>query len=211
MQAKQITHAKALEALHAHPAAQTDDIQYCINPDNKTHGWDKGTHDYALTLGADIEAQFKLPQKAVKRFTQFVRALQAGIPERFDYTHARVLLAMRAAGTYKLTRDAVVTLAANKIAPGVETRGVTRGQINTLFKYAHGLKTVESKVSNSTGANGFYQTLGITHGVPKTKNREFTLSASHPMLTRFYEIFDGATEGQLQALADKGEKKGKGK
>lgn len=157
-------------------------------------------HAELVSKGVDPAVALRLPQKQVKRFCQFAGALVHRSIKDFDYTHARVLLAMREAGDKNLARDAVVALAASIISPMANTRGITRAQINALFSCRHGVSTVETKVSNSTGKNGFYQALGMTYGKPGQQNREFTLNRSHPLVGLFFQVMDAATEGQLREM-----------
>lgn len=199
-----ITHTQALALLAAHKAADKDDIKRVIKQTG-AYSWDEKTHNFALKMGLDIRAILTAPQKQVMRAAQLINCTQAGIVGELDYTHTRILIAMRAAGEYNLTTDAIATLAANCIKPGVETRGVTRGQINTIFEFAHGFNTVLTKVSNSIGKNGYMTLTGMTQR-SKGNNATITRNAMHPLALAFYKVIDGASEGQLQALADKGNK-----
>lgn len=196
--------ASAQALMNAHPAADTPDMQAVIKGAG-VYGYCEKTHNFALSLGLDVAAILTNKQKQVKRAVQLLNCIRDGLVSNLDYTHTRILLAMRAAGTYNLNTDAIAALAANKIKPGIETRGVTRSQINHLFKFSHGESTVLSKVSNSVGKNGYMNVLGIVER-KGAKNAEIIFNPAHGVAAKFFAMIDSATDGQLQALAEKGEK-----
>ena len=202
--AKPMTFEAAQALMNAHPAANTPDMQAVIRGAG-IYGYDEKTHNFTLSLGLDVAAILTNKQKQVKRAVQLLNCIRGGLVSNLDYTHTRILLAMRAAGTYSLNTDAITSLAANKIMPGVETRGVTRGQINHLFKMSHSIDTVKSKVSNSIGKNGYMNVLGIVER-RGAKNAEIIFNPAHGVAAKFFAMIDSATDGQLQALAEKGEK-----
>ena len=202
--AKPMTFAAAQALMGAHPAVETPDMQAVIKGTG-IYGYDEKTHEFALSLGLDVAAILTNKQKQVKRAVQLLNCIHSGLVSNLDYTHTRILLAMRAAGTYSLNTDAIAALAANKIKPGIETRGVTRSQINHLFKFSHGESTVLSKVSNSVGKNGYMKVLGIVER-KGAKNAEIIFNPAHGVAAKFFAMIDQATDGQLQALAEKGEK-----
>lgn len=201
---KPLSFAAAQALLNAHPAAETPDMQAVIKGTG-VYGYDEKTHNFALSLGLDVAAILSNKQKQVKRAVQLLNCIRDGLVSNLDYTHTRILLAMRAAGTYSLNTDAIAALAANKIKPGVETRGVTRSQINHLFKFSHGESTVLAKVSNSIGKNGYMNVLGIVER-KGAKHAEIIFNPLHGVAAEFFKMIDNATDGQLQALAEKGEK-----
>ena len=202
--AKPMTHAEALTLIKSHPACETPDILTVLNPTSASF-YDEKTHEFALSLGLDVAAILTNKQKQVKRATQMLNCIRGGLVTDLDYTHTRILLAMRAAGAFNLNTDAITSLAANKITPNVETRGVTRGQINHLFKMSHSIDTVKSKVSNSIGKNGYMNVLGIVER-KGAKHAEIVFNPAHKFAQAFFKMIDSATDGQLQALAEKGEK-----
>lgn len=195
-----ISYSDAIAIIKAHKAAASSDIVAVLKSTGR-HAYTAEVHEFCNESNMDLETILRLPQKQVKRFTQFAGALIHRNIKDFDYTHARILLAMREAGSHNLARDAVVSLAAGVILPSANTRGITRAQINSLFSSRHGLSTVETKVSNSTGRNGFYQATGMTYGKPGQVNREFSLNRSHPLVGLFFDVMDRATESQLREMA----------
>ena len=201
--------ADAIATLSAHYNVTSDDMQAILNPLNVNYGYTEHVHAKALELvGEALPGMLKLPQKQIKRFVQMVNALTVGIPSQCDFTHARLLLSLRAAGEFALNRDAVHALTSNTISPDANTRGITRGAINQLFDLHHGASTVETKISNSAGKNGYMTVLGMVQS-KGARNAELTLNHEHPVTRAFFAMIDGATLGQLQALADKGKKKAK--
>lgn len=191
-------YAQALALLNAHPARESADIEACFNP-RSNHFFSEKTHDAGVKLGFDWAVVLRLPQKQIKRATQFVNAVSAGVSTGFDKTHARLLIAMREAGQYKLTTDALHALAANARKGDVNTRGVGLGSINAKFKGHHGVSTVPTKTSNSIGKNGFMSVCGMVTSDHK-QNNEVLLNADHAAVKRFFNVIDGMTEGQLADL-----------
>ena len=193
-----LTYAQALDLLRTHKAAHTSDIKATLK--HGKYAYTELVHQFCADNSIDIVQIFALPQKQIKRFCQFLGALLHNEIKNFDYTHARILLAMREAGSYNLTRSAIAALAAGIIVPNTNTRGITKAQINALFSMHHRMSTVETKVSNSTGKNGFYQMLGITYGKPGEQNREFTLNRNHVLTKLFFNVIDNARESQLREM-----------
>ena len=185
--------------LQAHKGFLTPDIQ-CLFKANSCFAFTEQTHREGEKLGVDFAMVFDLPQKQIKRTTQLINALSAGDYKNIDYTHARILCAMRLAGSYDLTTDAVIALAAGVIGEGINTRGISRSAVNALFSSSHGLSTVQTKVSNSTGKNGIYQCLGVSWGAPGERNHTISLNTDSPIVKRFFSLLDNATVGQLGEL-----------
>jgi hypothetical protein len=191
---------KALVAqLNAHKGAATPDIRalFC---ETSCFRFTEKTLAEGEKLGVDFEMVFDLPQKQVKRATQLVNALSSADYKSIDYTHARILCAMKLAGSYDLNTDAITALAAGVINPNANTRGIARGAVNALFAKSHGLSTVQTKVSNSTGKNGIYQALGVSFAAPGERNHTVTLNTDSPIVKRFFDLIDRATVGQLEEL-----------
>lgn len=185
--------------LLTHKGANTPDIKALFN-ENSCFAFTEKTHSEGVKLGVDFELVFDLPQKQIKRTTQLVNALSSGDYKNIDYTHARILCAMRLAGSYDLTTDAITALAAGVINPSANTRGIARGAVNALFAKSHGLSTVQTKVSNSTGKNGIYQALGVSFAAPGERNHTVTMNNDSPIVKRFFDLIDRATVGQLEEL-----------
>lgn len=197
--AQALSYSQALDILRAHAAVASPDIQVCFKPSSQ-HFYSETMHAWAVAKGIDVGAMFKLPQKQVKRFTQFLGVMVSGVLGDLDYTHARILVAMKLAGSYALTTDAITTIAANARSGDVNTRGVSLGAVNRIFKQSHGISTVQTKISNSTGKNGFYQVVGITSAEAGKRNHAVTLNESHPLTARFFELINGASAGQIDAM-----------
>lgn len=197
--AQALSYSQALDILRAHPAVQTPDIQACFKPSSQ-HFYSETMHAWAIEKGLDIAHMFKLPQKQVKRFTQFLGVMVTGEVTKIDSSHARIVCAMHLAGSYKLTTDAIITLAAGKRSGDVNTRGVSVSAINRIFAKSQSIETVKAKVSNSTGKNGFFQMLGMTYAEPSKRNHEVTLIDSHPFTLRFLELINTASAAQIDAM-----------
>jgi hypothetical protein len=185
--------------LRALKCATTPDILPLFK-ENSVFAFTQKTFEEGVKLGVDFEMVFNLPQKQIKRTTQLVNALSSGDYKNIDYTHARILCAMKIAGSYDLTTDAIIALAAGVMSPDVNTRGITRGAVNALFERSHGLSTVQTKMSNSTGKNGIFQAMGVTWGAPGERNHSVTLNLDSPIVKRFFDLIDRATTGQLSEI-----------
>ena len=196
------TYASVIAALRAHKASDTPDIVCVLKPTGK-YAYTEQIHAFCVENDIDIMKMVSLPQKQVKRFTQFVGAIVHRDMRNFDYTHARILIALKLSGDKTITTSAIAALAANKITPNTDTRGITRSQVNTLFTFAHGLSTVKTKVSNSVGKNGFYQALGITQGEPGKQDRPITVNIEHPVVREFYKLLENTAESTLREIAEK--------
>lgn len=175
------------------------DLARCINAANPIYGFAESTVNNKYVADVDFENLFRLPQKQVFRAIQFINTLVSGSIEKFDRTYFRTLIALHAAGKYNLTTDAVHALASNTRNAACNTRGISLGTINAAGVRAHGLSTVTTKVSGSTGKNGVYQVLGVTFADSST-NHEIVLNSDSIMVHRFFEIVSKATTKQLETM-----------
>lgn len=201
------TYATARAMLETN-AARTEgamkDLSACLSDKGK-YAFTEHTFSQGQALGVDWAKILALPrQKQVKRAIQFVNALSTGLLGDFDYTHARVLIALDQAGEYKLCTDALIALTSNTRSATANTRGVTGGAINRVFTYAHARSTVETKISNSTGVNGWADMLGLTfsEGKPRAHNHAVGVNRTSPLFARFAEVMRSQTAGQVDAWAE---------
>jgi hypothetical protein len=134
------------------------------------------------------------------RAVQFINALSSANYSNLDYTHARILCAMRLAGSHDLTTDAISALAGATRTDRVNTRGISYSALNSMFSKTHATGTIQTKVSNSTGKNGFYQFLGLTWGAPGERNHTVSLNDESPLVKRFFDLINAATTGQLEQM-----------
>ncbi len=184
--------------IKAHKAANSTDLLACLS-ERSNHYFSPTTMVEGEKLGIEWALVMTFNQKQLKRTTQFVNAITAGVSTMFDKTHARLLVSMREAGEFNLTTGALTALAANKRSDAVNTRGVGLGAVNAKIKGAHGVTTVPTKVSNSIGKNGFMQHLGMTYAHP-THDREVFLNHEHPAIIKFFKVIDSMSAGQLETL-----------
>lgn len=194
------TFVSLVSLLNAHKAASTPDIKCVVDTANLKYGFSEQTLVAGENYGADFPAIFSLPQKQVKRAVQLINALATATYENLDYTHARILCAMKLAGSYDLNADAIIQLAAAKREGDANTRGISFTAISKMFSRVHSLDTVKSKVSNSIGKNGIYQSMGLTWGAPGERNHTVSLNNDHPMVARFFDLINKATTGQIEQL-----------
>ena len=194
------TYKTLFSLLASHKAAHSD-LAKCLNAANPTFGFSESTLFYGSKMGVDFEGVFKLPQKQVMRALQFVNSLISGNYEGFDYTHARILCAMKLAGSFDLTTDAVTALASATRSDSVNTRGISYSSLNTMFRKHHAISTVKTKVSNSTGVNGFYQYVGVTFATPRERNHTISLNDTSPLVIRFFEMINNGTKSQLESMS----------
>lgn len=193
------SYTQLVAILKAHKGATSDDIAPMFG-DRSCFAFTQTTCDYGHALGVDWAMVFALPQKQIKRTAQLINALQIADYKNIDYTHARILIAMRLAGEFELTTDALTALAANKRSESVNTRGVNFSAVNALFARSHGVSTVRAKVSNSTGKNGIYQVLGVTWAIPGERNHSIALNPDSLVVKRFFALLDSATTSQLASM-----------
>lgn len=195
------TFSLAHAALSAHRAAGTNDIAKCVNSDNVKYGFSQKTFDAGVSYKVDFSTVFALPQKQVMRAVQLINALYTQAYDSLDFTHARILCAMRLAGSYDLTTDAIVALAGATRNDSVNTRGISYSALNTMFKNKHGASTIQTKMSNSTGKNGIFQHMGMTFAAPGETNHTVSLNDSSPLVIRFFELINKGTVGQLEQMS----------
>lgn len=180
------------------------DLARVLDVTNLQYGFTESTMVEGEKCGIDWEVVWSLPQKQIFRTTQFINALVSGNRLHLDYTHARILCAMRLAGSYDLTTDAVQHLAAGTHSAAVNTRGVTSGAVSRMFTQSHKMNTVKTKVSNMTGVNGWSQVCGLTFADPRKQNHTISLNLDHEISKRFFALIDASTVGQIDAMNEKG-------
>lgn len=195
------TYTALVSLLKSHKGAATPDIAPMFT-ERSCFAFTEKTCTAGTAYGIDWELIFNLPQKQIKRAAQLVNALHSADYKNIDYTHARILIAMRLAGSYDLTTDAITALASGKRSESVNTRGVNFSAVNALFAKSHGVSTVKTKVSNSTGKNGIYQVMGMTWGAPGEQNHAIALNLESPIVKRFFDLLDRATTGQLEEIVN---------
>lgn len=139
--------------------------------------------------------------KVIKRFIQFIHAVNAKDYKAIDNTTATIIYALQLAGDNPLTVDALHYIGAGlkggKISP--ETRGVSRTAVNKLFGRV-GLSTIPTQASRTVGKNGFLQLSGATVGEPGKQNQNVKLNATHPLIVAFNTCMNAATESQIDEM-----------
>jgi len=189
----------------------TDDLARCFDVRSQYH-FSESCLALAEKLSIDLSVIFSdsipLPQKQIFRMTGFINALATGILGDFDYTHARILCAMRLAGAYDLTTGALTALAANERKTESNLRGISSSAVNRMFSQSHRMSTVKTKVSNMTGKNGFSQVTGMTWATPGEHDHTIMLNHDHAAIKMFFKVIDGASIGQIDAMNEKGAKAG---
>jgi len=193
------SYSSLLASLVSHKAAATD-LAKCIDQSNIKYGFSEKTFTAGNAYEIDWVLVFSLPQKQIMRAVQFVNALSTGAYKNFDYTHARILCAMKLAGSYDLNTDAIIALAGATRNPAANTRGISTSALNAMFSSAHGASTVQTKMSNSTGKNGIFQAIGLTFASPGEQNHTVSLNTESPIAVRFFELINRATTGQIEEL-----------
>jgi hypothetical protein len=185
-----------------------DDLEKCVNlsPTAPQYIFNESCCALGETLGVNWVDSFNLPQKQVMRLIQMIGAISSKQLTHFDYTHARVLCAMRLAGVYDLNTDALASLASGTRDGRSNTRGITSSAVNQMFSLAHRRSTVDTKISNMTGKNGFSQVQGMTWANPGERNHAISMNHDHAVVKAFFKVIDGATLGQIDAMNAKGAK-----
>lgn len=189
--------------LLSHKAAKTD-LAKVIDSANLKYGFAESTLTAGESYGVDFDAVFSLPQKQIMRAVQMINALATASYKHLDYTHARILCAMKLAGSYDLNTDAIIALAGAIRTDSANTRGISYSALNKMFASVHAPGTVRTKVSNSTGKNGIYTVMGMTWGAPGERNHTVSLNSESALVKRFFDLINNATTGQLEELIEGG-------
>lgn len=204
----QNTFAQRVEALRAHRLAETSaDMQKVLGDGRSVFAFTESVNAKIDALGIDTASIFAPDRnpKVIKRFIQFIHAINAGDYKSIDITTAVIIYSLHLAGDNPLTTDALHYLGAGirdgKVSP--ETRGVNRTTVSKLFG-AVGLSTVPTQASRTVGRNGFLQLAGATVGEPGKQNQKVSLVASHPLVVAFFECMNKATQGQIDDMVNKG-------
>jgi hypothetical protein len=185
-----------------------DDIIKMLNEPLHYTYFSQSISEYAdiLCRGYNIEPIFSrdINPKVSKRFVQMVGALQRKDYRAVDRTSAISLYALNLANGRPLANDGLFSFVSGLILPTANTRGIERSILGKLFgKLTVSPGTVSTQLSRSFGVNGFGQICGLTYGIPGTSNREFSLNETHPLMVRFLELINGATDGQLDSIGTK--------
>lgn len=140
--------------------------------------------------------------KVIKRFIQFIYAVQVADYKEVDRTTAICVYALQAAGGMPLTTDALTYLGAQlkKGAMSPETRGVSKTTLGKLFDGFTGLGSIRSQLSRTFGENGFMQLTGASIGEPGKVNQRVLINEKHPMVIAFFAMMNKATPEQLAQI-----------
>ena len=153
-------------------------------------------------MGIDTTQIFAIDRnpKVIKRFIQFVHAINAKDYKQIDNTTATIIYALQLAGDNPLTIEALHYIGAGlktgRISP--ETRGISKTTVNKLFGRV-GLSTIPTQASRTVGKNGFLQLAGATVGEPK-QNQNVRLHVTHPLIVAFNECMNKATAAQIDEM-----------
>lgn len=205
------TYIARIAALRAHRLASTSDDMLKVLGHGKKASVFEFTEAVNATIdawGIDTSAIFATDRnpKCIKRFVQFVHGVNAKDYKSIDATTARILYAMKLAGDYSLTTDALALLCTGKVKPDAiapETRGVSRRVLGKLFRSV-GLTTAPTQISRSVGDNGFLQLAGATSAPKGKQNRPYVLNPEHAMVRAFFATVEGATDAQLEEMTGEG-------
>lgn len=184
-------------------AATSDDIDAVLNREKSDFFFSQAVSDKIDELGIDTSAIFAQDRnpKVIKRFIQFVHALNAKQYKSIDVTSATIIYALHLAGENPLTTDALhyigAGLRSGKVSP--ETRGVSAQTVRKLFGRV-GLSTIPTQASRTVGKNGYLQLCGATTGEPGKKNQNVKLNTAHPLITAFFDVMNAATQGQVDEM-----------
>jgi hypothetical protein len=184
-------------------AASSADLDAILNKEKSDFFFSQAVSDKIDALGIDTAQIFATDRnpKVIKRFIQFVHALNAKQYKSIDVTSATIIYALHLAGENPLTTDALhyvgAGLKSGKVSP--ETRGVSRMTVNKLFGRV-GLSTIPTQASRTVGRNGYLQLCGATSGEPGKKNQSVKLNEKHPLIVAFFDVMNAATQGQIDDM-----------
>lgn len=189
--------------LRSHRLAKTSADLSSILGDRGHFAFTERVNDAICAMGIQTDAIFAPDRnpKVIKRFIQFVHGVNAKDFTAIDFTSAKILYALKLAGQYQLTTDALQYIVSGAMKPGAnpETRGVSARVIGRLFG-AVGATTAPTQISRSVGDNGFMQLAGMTSAPTHTQNRAYSLNPNHALVKKFFECVESATSGQLDEL-----------
>lgn len=142
-------------------------------------------------------------QKGVKRYTQCVNFALTGDSKAFDAVSAYMISGI------VLTKDKTITYQNAHFMCGVGSdnasniRGISRAKLARFLGDAGTAGTVSSKVSRTTGKNGFFTALGIT---TKSDKHSFTLTdnaKNHALVLAYAHQLERMTESTFLSLTAK--------
>lgn len=208
MSKKNSTYAQRVAMLKSHRLAETSKDMIAVISGKGKFGFCEAVNTAIDKMGIDTTQIFAIDRnpKVIKRFIQFVYGVNSGTVGNIDVTSATIIYALHLAGDNPLTVDALhyigAGLKSGKIAP--ETKGVNRTTVNKIFGRV-GLSTIPTQASRTVGKNGFLQLTGATTGEPGKQNQNVKLNPAHPLIVRFFEVMNSATQGQIDSMvgADK--------
>ena len=190
--------------LAAHRLATTsEDLGAILNREKSAFYFDASVNALIDELGIDTTQIFANDRnpKVIKRFIQFIHAMNAKDYKNVDVTSATIIYALHLSGENPLTTDALhyigAGLKSGRVSP--ETRGVSRMTVNKLFGRV-GLATVPTQASRTVGKNGYLQLCGATVGEPGKKNQTVRLNPAHPLIVKFFKVMNAATQGQVEDM-----------
>jgi hypothetical protein len=194
--------SQVITALKNHKGAGTTDILACLNP-TSVFGYTQQVHDGFLKYGIDPLDIVCLPQKQVKRAFQFGHGIVAGNYGQIDPTYSCGLYGVILAGQAVRT-EGLLELITGLCKPGNDgqTKGVSRAKLRKMFASVK-TSTALTKISGAFGANGVFQALGMSYGIPGTANREIYVNIDHPMVKRFIEVVEKLTDAQVESMGKK--------
>lgn len=200
----QTTFATRRAVLESHRLAATSaDIDAVLHKEKSDFYFSQAVSDTIDRLGIDTAQIFATDRnpKVIKRFIQFIHALNAKQYKSIDVTSATIIYALHLAGENPLTTDALhyvgAGLKSGKVSP--ETRGVSAQTVRKLFGRV-GLSTIPTQASRTVGRNGYLQLCGATTGEPGKKNQNVKLNAAHPLIVEFFSVMNRATQGQIDEM-----------
>ena len=163
----------------------------------------ESVHSTIQKMGIDTTQIFANDRnpKVIKRFIQFMHAVNARDYKAIDTTTAVIIYALSLTGDSPLTTDALhyigAGLKAGKLSP--ETRGISKRTVSRLFGSV-GLSTIPTQASRTVGKNGFLQLCGATVGEPGKQNQAVKINALHPLIVAFHATMNAATDAQIDAV-----------
>lgn len=167
----------------------------------------KGAQNFSDLLNA-IVTQEQLSaimknQKGVKRFVQSLNFALSGDTNDFDAVSAYMVSCIA------LTKDSTITYKNAHFLCGIGSdnaqliKGISKAKVSRFIGDAGSAGTITSKVSRTTGKNGFFTALNITS---KSDSHSFTLSDSaknNPLILAYAYQLEKMTESTFLTIKEK--------
>ena len=189
------------DQLANHRKAESDDMRAVLHPTKiSKFSFTESVNAKIDTLGIDTSVLFDAPQKQIKRFIQFITALNKLEYRNIDRTTAITIYSLTLSGKYPLTTEALRYLGSGYAGEGQspELRGASRTSIDKLIGSVHPT-TLDTQISRTVGKNGFLRIIDAVGG-DVCRDKVVYLNNEHSLIVEFHRVMKLATSEQIASL-----------